>query len=161
MKSTGVILYGPPTAGRRTITAALCADRGRFRQVSTVQPGSTVRAFQGPTADGTPVVSLDSVADVAAADRESLRWLRVLLWVPQAIVRARSAPCDPAETDALLRRWEAAYADLVAHPEMTWAVALRTDTLTPERVAEIIAEAADARRIPATRTVLLHRFLFR
>jgi hypothetical protein len=154
--ATAVVIHAPPAAGRPEVTAELCAvvRRGRFgKPVREFVSTDEVSGGAGPI----PVLHTGRLAELDAviASAPELVWLKVLLWVPWGVAQQRAADEDE------LREWEHTRLDLAAHPEATWAVALRADAVQPARAAEIIRAAAAEERQPAMRTAVLHRFLFR
>lgn len=165
MTATAIAIHAPPLAGRTAVTDELCADaapNSRFPRLAALSGRprrfELMAAAGSPDRGSVPVVHTSRVAELDGLPTR-YRWLRVLLWVPRGVAWQRAA--EAADGEERLREWEQTYLDLAAHPDATWAVALRTDTVEPARVAEIIRAAATEDRQPAMTTAVLHKFLFR
>lgn len=88
---SAVVLYGPPTAGKDTITTALAAAHQRFRLVTKLKQGSgrttgyrfvTAAELEGLRARGRIVVETHRYGNVYAVDRQDLDDMRVHGLVP-------------------------------------------------------------------------------
>ncbi|MEU3564159.1 MULTISPECIES: HAD family hydrolase [unclassified Kitasatospora] len=91
---------------------------------------------------GVPVAHLGQVDGVRALlDDYQADWLSVLLWCPREVTAERSAGRGDEDTLARLSAWDATQADLDTNQGFRFDLVIQTDTVSPERAAELIARA--------------------
>ncbi|MFI0909453.1 guanylate kinase [Streptomyces abikoensis] len=180
MNAAGVILYGPPGAGKDTVTAELVqqdpsyalferlkAGPGRtagYRLTSVQHIDSLDRAGEilyrnvryeaeyaidrgglSELIDGghTPVLHMGQVAGVKAVEMFPLHWIRVLLWCPYEVTKARCTERGDKDIEARLKAWRETQQDLLNHSTDSWALALETNLLSPRESASAIHRAVE------------------
>lgn len=92
-----------------------------------------------------PVVHVGQVEALTALAAYPAEWLHVLLWCPADVTAARSAHRGDTDVPARLTAWKETFTDLADHPDVRWSVIVRTDRLTPARVAASIRQAVKDR----------------
>ena len=168
MTSHGVILYGPPTSGKDTVTAELVSQDARFAPVAKLKVGTgrttgyrrvspaeldklraagrvAVYAVDRDDiaalveADRVPVVHMGNLADLRRLRAAvPLAWTSVLLWIPRAVCADRSRQRRDTDTPARLKAWDETRNDLRTAGAPVFNLIIHTDQTDPAEAAQRI-----------------------
>jgi len=93
------------------------------------------------TSSQVPIVHLGQVADLKALTGYPAKWLTVLLWCARGTSAERLHDRGDTDVEARMTAWDDTCRDVLTAPPAAFALALRTDHMTPHEAAHRIDAA--------------------